>query len=152
MFLRKCFLFSLCLFFPVMKILAQEVTMEQTIAFINKKLGSQCTLEVSHGIINAKYYKPDGTLYREDKVSTKELDYTKIRFEPEEKVLYVSCKDKYDECVDRQLYITKVHGHYSRLSFVVNPDPKTIESMTKAFSYLIRFATDSKFKTNDPLE
>ncbi len=130
--------------------LRAQITMEQTLAYINGKLGAKCTIEVVHGIVIARYYE-NGTLFREDKVSLKELDLKRMGYEAKDKIFFIPCRGD-DDCVDRKLFDTKIRRQYSRFSFVLDTNKKSVDGMMKAFSHMSKLAASPKYSSSEPFE
>lgn len=129
---------------------AQDITMEQTLAYINGKLGPGYILDVNRGVIMARFSQ--GTeVFREDQVLYKSLDLTSMRYDPSHKLFIIDCKGG-GKCIDRQLFIRKEQRDYSRISFPVTLDAKGIEGMKKAFTHMIRLIEDVKYKNSEPFE
>jgi hypothetical protein len=71
---------------------AQVITMEQTVNYINSKLGKQCKIEVVKGNIIAHFFEKNEE-FRKDKAPVKELDMIRIGFEPEENIFFIPCNN-----------------------------------------------------------
>jgi len=130
--------------------MSQDITMEQTLAYINAKLGAGYEVDVNRGIIVARFSQ--GTeVFREDQVLYKTLDMTSMKYDSEHKLFIINCKGG-TKCVDRQLFIRKEQRDYSRISFPVTLDATGIEGMKKAFSHMIKLIADVKYKSSEPFE
>lgn len=129
---------------------AQEITMEKTLEYINRKIGPTGTIDVIHGVIIAKF--SEGIeIFREDQVLCKSLDLNSMNYDASQKVFYINCNGT-SKCVDRQLFIKKIQRDYARLSFPVNLDPKGVEGMKKAITHMIKLVLDPKYKSSEPFE
>lgn len=129
---------------------AQDITMEQTLAYINGKLGEGYVVDVNRGVIVARF--SEGTeIYREDQVLYKSLDLTSMKYDASQRLFIINCKGT-TKCVDRQLHIRKEQRDYSRISFPVTLDPSGVEGMKKAFTHMIRLIEDVKYKNSEPFE
>ena len=129
---------------------AQEISMEKTLEYINRKIGPTGTIDVIHGVIIAKF--SEGIeIFREDQVLCKSLDLNSMNYDASQKVFYINCNGT-SKCVDRQLFIKKIQRDYARLSFPVNLDPKGVEGMKKAFTHMIKLVLDPKYKSSEPFE
>ncbi|HMT27976.1 MAG TPA: hypothetical protein PKD91_01725, partial [Bacteroidia bacterium] len=83
------------------RLLAQDISMEQTLAYINGKLGNGYSIDVLHGVIVAKF--SEGVeVFREDQVLCKSLDLSSMRYDSEQKLFSINCNGS-SKCVDRQL-------------------------------------------------
>jgi len=131
-------------------IYAQEISMEETLAYINRKLAGGSVVDVERGVIIAKYNQ-GGQLYREDQVLCKALDLSSMGYDSNEKVFYINCTGS-AKCVDRQLFVRKIQRDYARLSFPVNLDSKGVEGFKKAFAHMIKLVNEPKYKSSEPFE
>ena len=129
---------------------AQNIDMEQTIDYINRKLGGAVTIEVKRGYIISKYFD-NGELYREDHVSSKDLNINSIKYDAENRLLLIDCRNNLD-CVDRQLYIRKISRSYGRISFPVSVNAKSADGLTKAFKHLLKLVENPKYESDEPFE
>lgn len=129
---------------------AQDITMEQTLKYINGKLGSGYEVDVNSGVIIARF--SEGVeVYREDQVLYKTLDLNSMKYDASQRLFIINCKDG-KKCVDRQLFIRKEQRDYARISFPVTLDAKGVEGMKKAFTHMIRMIEDVKYKNSEPFE
>ena len=129
---------------------AQEISMEKTLEYINRKIGPTGTIDVINGVIIAKF--SEGIeIFREDQVLCKSLYLNSMNYDASQKVFYINCNGT-SKCVDRQLFIKKIQRDYARLSFPVNLDPKGVEGMKKAFTHMIKLVLDPKYKSSEPFE
>jgi hypothetical protein len=129
---------------------AQGITMEQTLDYINKKLGNGYTVDVNRGVIIARFSE-GAEPFREDQVLYKLLDLTSMRYDASQRLFIINCKDGKD-CVDRQLFIKKIQRDYGRFSLPVTLDAKGISGMKKAFEHMYRLIEDPKYKNSEPFE
>lgn len=141
----------------------EGITMEQTIEYLNNKLGGDFKLELAHKnmqlVIN--FYK-NSVLYKVDKIYLAVLDTNKVSFSDEEKLLILYCTDpdklegkfkKYkDGCVEREIIEKNMIGAYGRSNLEVGTDKKKIASLQKAFVHLIKLAQDEEYYSNVPFE
>lgn len=134
-------------FIPVF---SQGISMEETLEYINRKLGPQSKVDVLRGIIIAQYF--DGpTLVREDQVMCKALDINTIKYDYENRILSIDCSAN-QKCVDRQLFVRKIQRDYNRLSFPVTLDAKSTDGMKNAITHMIKLVLDPKYENLDPFE
>lgn len=129
----------------------QEITMEQTLTYINEKLEGKATVEIERGAIIYKSFK-DGEAFREDKVSIKDINAEGIHYDTTEKAVIISCKKGKEQCVDRRLYVTKKRKFYSRLNIIVEQENSSGNAMAKAFKHASMLVLDSKYKSSEPFE
>jgi hypothetical protein len=132
------------------KIVAQGITMEQTLAYVNGKFGGICQLDVLRGLLIAKYY--DGKeVFREDQVLCKSLNMNSMKYDKELRMLTIDCSGA-AKCVDRQLFVRKIQRDYNRISFPVTLDPKSEAGMKKALVHMVNLVLDPKYKSAEPFE
>ncbi len=129
---------------------AQEITMEQTLTYINGKIGPIGNIDVIRGVIIAKFTEGID-IYREDQVLCKSLDLNSMGYDATQKVFYINCNGT-SKCVDRQLFMKKIQRDYARLSFPASLDPKSVAGMKKAFTHMIKLVLDPKYKSSEPFE
>ncbi|MBL0343220.1 MAG: hypothetical protein IPP71_21595 [Bacteroidetes bacterium] len=128
----------------------QDISMEQTLNYINSKMGHGYSIDVLHGVIVAKFF--EGTEpFREDQVMCKSLDLNSMRYDAEQKLFLINCNGG-TKCVDRQLFIRKIQRDYARFSLPMTLDAKGVEGMKKAFTHMIRMVLDTKYKSSEPFE
>lgn len=146
-----CFLF---LFFSS-RCFSQDITMKQTLDYINGKLGGRCSIDVSKGVLIA-LYKDNEEIFREDQVSISSLDLNTIKYDSEYHVFSINNKGAPSKKnVTRELFKS---GHsesykpYARISWEVNLDEKGENAMKKAFTHLIKLVMDSKYASSEPFE
>ena len=146
---KNLFLVTLVMLFPF-GIFAQKITMEQTLDYINGKLGTGYSIEVNRGIIIAKFN--EGTEpFREDQVLYKSLDLNTMRYDKEQRMFIINCKAG-KECVDRQLFIKKIQRDYGRFSLPVSLDAKGVEGMKNAFRHMMKLIDNPKDDIAEPFE
>jgi len=129
---------------------AQDITMEQTLDYINGKFGAVCQVDVLRGVLLGRYY--DGTqLYREDQVMCKALNINSMNYDKEHRMFTIDCSGT-TKCVDRQLFVRKIQRDYARISFPVTLDPRGEAGMKKAFLHMIKLVLDPKYSSQEPFE
>ncbi len=139
-------------FLNVQKGNAQNITMEETVKYINSKFDGKCKLEVIKGFVQAQFYE-GREVYRKDKVAVNDLDMMKMGFEKEESLFFIPCKGDQEGCVERNLYVNKIKKQYSRLSFVVENNQKNIDGLSEAFIHLYKLVDGpSGYSRTKPFE
>jgi len=128
----------------------QGIDMEETLLYINSKLGAVCQIDVIRGVLIAKYWE-DGEQFREDQVLCKSLDLNSMSYDPKLKIFSIDCKGT-SKCVDRQLFIRRIQRDYSRISFPVTLDAKSEEGMKRAVKHMVNLVLDPKYESNEPFE
>ncbi len=129
---------------------AQEITMQQTLEYINKNLGKNCSVEIKKQLI-VKLYK-NGEIYRQDKVYIEDLDSDAVVYLHDENAVILKCKEGIEECIERRLYVNKIKRTYSRLSIIVNSDEKAGKGLERAFIHLIKLVQEPGYKSSEPFE
>ena len=131
---------------------AQEITMKQTIDYINGKLSPRCIIDVVKGNLIA-VYKDGVQTVREDEVNLGDLDISSIKYDLKENIFSINCKGApAKKCVTRDLHLLERSNYYPRTSFEAYLDTKSAEGMKRAFTHMIRMVVESKYKSNEPFE
>jgi len=138
------------LLFRVNEVKAQDITMEETLSYINGKFGSICQLDVLRGVLIARYFE-GSEVFREDQVLCKSLNLSSMNYDKELRMFTVDCSGT-TKCVDRQLFVRKIQRDYNRISFPVTLDARAEAGMKKAFTHMISLVLDPKYKSSDPFE
>lgn len=129
---------------------AQNITMEETLEYLNRKLQPECGVTVDRGILVARFYDK-GVLVREDQLFCKSIDLGSMRYDHENRLFIINCSGN-AKCVDRQLIIRKIQRDYQRISFPVTLDAKGTEGMKRAFSHMVKLVLDTKYQNDEPFE
>lgn len=150
--MRKKLFYIVIFLFISLSSMAQSISMEETIRYINNKLGADCSLDVVKGKLMAFYYDK-GKLDRKDKVNIAILDTNRIGFEKEGNILFISCKENEYDGVERILLKDNIKKQYSRISFVIPSDDKSVEGMKAAFGHMLRLIQrKNKYERTQPFE
>jgi len=126
--------------------LGQTPGMEESLKYVNDKLGAMFEVSVVKGALLVKFYD-SGTLFREDEAMCKDLDPKKVSYSTEDKILSVNCQTGLD-CVTRVYHIREIRRDYGRISFAKELSPKSAESLCLAFEHIIRMVNDNKYKSD----
>lgn len=146
----RCLIVFNFLLFSNQKADAQDISMEETLTYINGKLGAVCQIDVLRGVLIAKYY--DGTeIFREDQALCKSLNLNSMNYDKELRMFTMDCNGT-TKCVDRQLFVRKIQRDYNRISFPVTLDAKSEAGMKKAFTHMFNLVLDPKYKSDEPFE
>jgi hypothetical protein len=129
---------------------SQNITMEQTVDYINTKLKPYSELTVDRGIMVSRYFN-NGTLVREDQVMCKDLDLISMSYDKDYGLLSINCKKGY-KCVDRQMFIRKIQRDYGRISFPIGPDPTGHQGLRNAITHLVKLVTEPGYESSIPFE
>ena len=136
--------------------------MDQTVAYLNKKLGDNFKIElIKQKQLIISFYKR-GAVYKIDKVYIETLDTNAIQYSDEENMLILRCKDdkflegnlkKFrDGCVEREIKVKDMIGQYARINLEVGSDKNKISSLTKAFIHLIKLEQVEDYSSSTPFE
>lgn len=140
------------LLLPVLSfsLMAQNISMEETLGYLNRKLQPVCGVTVDRGILVARYYD-QGVLVREDQLFCKSIDLNTMRYDSENSLFIINCSNN-AKCVDRQMIIRKIQRDYQRISFPVTLDAKGAEGMKRAFTHMVKLVLDTKYQNDEPFE
>lgn len=131
-------LYFLSIFFSAYIVNAQEVTNEQTINYINKKLINDCIVEANTNQLILQFFKSK-EMYRQDKANVFGLNPDNVKYNVDEKAIIIYCLDPSDDCIMRWIYKNNIKKSFTRLNISVeNLDEKSINGLVKAFSHLIK--------------
>jgi hypothetical protein len=128
----------------------QEISMEQTLNYLNNKFGGVCQIDVLRGVVVARYFD-GGELIREDQVLCKDLNLNSMYYDKGSRIFAIDCNSG-RKCVDRQLFIRKIQRDYNRISFPVVLDAKGEQGMKNAMTHMIKLVLDSKYSSSTPFE
>lgn len=149
--LKKISLLSLIIGFCFIKSYAQDISMEQTLTYINSKLGGNIVLDIAHGNIVATYSE-NGNEYREDQVYIGDLDSNAIKYINSDNLFVINCKSTKKKCVTRNLFVLKETKTYGRISFPIMLNEKSANGLIKAFKHMIRLVMVKKYESSEPFE
>ncbi|MEP7169007.1 MAG: hypothetical protein ABI855_06505 [Bacteroidota bacterium] len=151
-YLTRKVIFSFLISFFTLNSFSQDITMQQTLNYINGKFAGKCSLDVSKGVLMA-VYQTNGQNVREDNVGVNYLDTNNMKYDAEYNIFSINCKGAPSKkCVTRDLYVRKESHDYARISWEVYLDEKGTNGLKKAFKHLIRLVLDSKYKSSDTFE
>lgn len=130
--------------------MSQNISMDETLAFINSKFGSDCKVNVKNGYILTEISE-NGTLIRKDKADISVMDVLKTEYNEESKMVILYCTQK--ECCERKLMgNTKVTQLQNNLPLLWKGSAKEALSVIKAFNHLIKLVNEPGYKSNTPFE
>ena len=133
-------------FFFSGNIQAQQISIDETINFINRILGDDVKLENKKGL-TVSFYK-NGEIYRRDIVGLEDLDPETIKYSEEEKYISIHCYSAAEGCVDRKLFESKIRRGYKRITFPADVDESRQKLLIGAFDHLIRLYSDPDYEGN----
>jgi hypothetical protein len=151
-YITKKVTISFFISFFTLQSFSQEITMEQTLNYINGKFAGRCSIDVSKGNLIA-IYQSGGQTVREDNVGVNYLDVNSMKYDNEYNIFSINCKGAPSKrCVTRDLFLRKESQDYSRISWEVYLDEKGVNGMKKAMTHMIRLVLEPKYKSSEPFE
>lgn len=130
---------------------AQNITIDETLNYINGKFSGKCKVNIKNGELIAEFFDQSMTCIRKDRADIEHLVISKSNYSKEDKMIYLFCDE--EECVERKLMgNTKVTRLYDRYPFVWEGDEKSGEGIVKAFNHLIALINEPGYKSNTPFE
>ncbi|MCG3164970.1 MAG: hypothetical protein POELPBGB_00730 [Bacteroidia bacterium] len=145
---KKSFLF--CIFFLVSAIsVAQNISMEETLAYINGKLSSKYEIDVKRGLLLLTSYK-DNMKMMDETILITDLN-PEVVYSEEEKAIIIKCNEG-DKCVERKEHLVEKKNYFSRLKIVTPEDEKSVKGLQKAFLHLLRLVQEPKYKSTETFE
>jgi len=148
MFLKKIVLFT---FFIQLSVLtfAQNISMGESLAYINTKLAGKYTIDVKNGLLLLTSYK-DKMKMMDEIILITDLNPDVI-YSDEEKSIIIKCRDG-DKCIERKEYLVEKKNYFSRLKIVTPEDAKSVKGLQNAFLHLIKLVQQPKYKSTEPFE
>ncbi len=129
--------------------IGQNISMEETLAYINGKLKGKYSVDVKKGLLLLTSYKDEVKMMDETSLIT-DLNPV-IIYSVEEKSLILKCADG-DKCVQREQYLVKEKNYISRIKIVTPEDEKSVKGLQNAFLHLIKLVQEPKYKSTEMLE
>jgi hypothetical protein len=152
MYITKKLIFSFLVSFLTFQSFSQDITMQQTLDYINRKFAGRCSIDVSKGNLIA-IYQVNGQNVREDNVGVNYLDLNSMKYDSEYNIFSINCKGAPSKkCVTRDLFVRKESQDYARISWEVYLDEKGVNGMKKAMTHMIRLVLEPKYKSSEPFE
>ncbi len=148
MFLKNTF-FCCCFFLLSAVSFAQNISMEETLAYINGKLTGKYVIDVKKGLLLLTSYKEEMKMMEETILIT-DLN-PEVIYSDEEKALIIKCIDG-DKCIERKEYLVEKKNYFSRLKIVTPEDDKSVKGLQKAFLHLLRLVQEPKYKSTETFE
>ena len=149
------FFFLLFIISNNMLIYAQkDITMEETIKYINGELKGGCTVDVVKGSLLFEC-KENGKVMRGDKVMIDDLDVQSIKYQDDEKAIIVKCNENSEGCILRhqtEYTVNNRKNYFNRINFLIDPDPKTVKGMIRAITHMMRLVQERKYHSSQPFE
>lgn len=132
-------------------VFAQNISMEETLAFINGKLSGKYKLRIDRRELVIDVFNEDEGHVRRDRMMIDDLSWESIKYYPSDTLLVMRCEDEGYDCVNRDLLIKGLKDQIHRFSFVVT-DEKDAEALKKALIHMIRLVREKKYKSSEPFE
>lgn len=141
----------LCCCFSLLSVVsfAQNISMEETLAYINGKLSGKYVIDVKRGLLLLTSYKENMKMMEETILIT-DLK-PEVTFSEEEKAIIIKCTDG-DKCLERKEYLVEKKNYFSRLKIVTPEDERSVKGLQKAFLHLLRLVQEPKYKSTESFE
>ena len=143
--------FFILLAFSSQNLLGQDITLKQTLTYLNGKFQGTYILDINKGNLIVDCFK-NGTKYRQDKVFLGDLDPRSVEYVIAENGIRIKCLSEKEECISRKIYSPETKGYYGRILFIINADDKAINGIKKAFIHMIKLIQDSSYNSSEPFE
>ncbi len=134
----------------IQKSYSQSPGKNETLTFLNKKLGGKTVLDIRMNNLVVSIKDDKGNLIREDKVTFSELDL-KSFYEEESDLLCVPCLKDAPGCVTRTLIVQKIKRPCERISISVG-GKENYKIIQKALEHLIKLESEVGYKDEITLE
>ena len=136
-------------------VFAQEITLSQTIQYLNNKFEGKSKFDCKHGTLYLDCYKTGKTKkYREDIVKLEDLDILSLVYSEDEKSFIIKCADGFEKCITRAIYDTdnEIFNKYNRMNILYEGDEKSINGIKNALTHMIRLINEPKYHSSEPFE
>ena len=127
-----------------------NITAEQTIEYLNKKLAPVCQIRDRRGDMVVAFFR-SGTPVREDIVAFEQINPTTVKYSASENGVIIQCLQE-ERCIKRRMLQNSTHDYFSRILFPVECTPQQQQSLVKAFVHLIMLYHDPGYKSNVSFE
>ncbi|CAN5603375.1 hypothetical protein BH11BAC2_BH11BAC2_15200 [soil metagenome] len=129
---------------------SQSPKKDETLAYINRMLGTSCQVDLKGGTMMVSFRDPEGKLLREDKAQIMDLEFD-VNYDQEYHLLCMPCLKDVAGCVTRTLMVQKSKRETDRISIAVEDESK-YKNLQKAFEHLIRLEAEHGYKDEVTLE
>lgn len=136
-------------FYPFISF-SQNINMDGSIDYLNKKLDGICKIDTKKNELIISFYKDD-IIYREDRVDFQEIDTAKIYYDNTTKSLTLKCYGN-EKSVCKRLIQDKTKGYYSRINITYDADSISTNGVKQAFIHLVKLTQDDNYKNDKPFE
>lgn len=151
--INVCFI-SCIIIFCTNNSIAQNISLTETLKYLNTKLEGKYKFDVKNGEMFLKCFKK-GQVYRDDKAYIADLDPFSISYIKAENVVVIKCLEGSLDCIVRTF---KQGTGTSKNVFrrcpisVEGMDKKSIDGIQNALVHMIRLVQDTKYKSDIPFE
>ncbi len=140
----------LIMFYVPLTLYSQDVNMDKTIDYLNKKLKNICTIDTKKNEIKVLFYE-HRRICREDIVNFQDIDTTKIFYDINSNSIILKCYGN-NKCVFRKIYKSKTRRFYTRINILYDSDSVSVNGVVNAFVHLFKLAQDDNYKNNKAFE
>jgi hypothetical protein len=153
---RSLVLFLFCIIFCWWgmsgKAYTQAITTEETINYLNTKFDGNCSFKLKKGEVIVTFFK-NGEEYRIDRLALHELDPESVVYLAEEGAIVVYCRERSNDCLQREIKRLKKVDYYGRFNLVVKGmDAKSRNGVLAALVHLIKLEIFSDHERITPFE
>lgn len=129
--------------------MAQNISMEETLAYINAKLDGKYSFDVKRGLLLVSSYK-DGMKMMDEKILITDLN-PEVEFFENEKALIIKCAGG-EKCVEREEYFVKKKNYFTRINIATPEGEKSVKGLQNAFLHIIKLVQFPKYMNDAPFE
>lgn len=129
----------------------ETISLEETLKYINTKLGSSIVFDLKNGDVTIKFYDDKNRLFRIDKADTEQLDWKNISFAEEDQLIIIPCYGEKNKCIERKFPLRKEGDLYARCSIKL-VKAEDYEPLKKAITHLLRTVEEFDYKSTTPFE
>lgn len=147
--MNKTFFLSSVLTFISMISLSQNITMNQTLTYINSKLQGNFLIDVRNGNLLLDAIE-NGEVIKKETILITDLN-PEVEYSEKEKALILKCAGG-DDCVERKEMFIKKKSYFSRVKIVLPDDETTKKGLQKALLHMIKLVYYPKYENSEPFE
>jgi hypothetical protein len=129
----------------------ESIPVEETLKFINKKLGSNIVFDLKDGDIIVKFYDNKNKLFRVDQTDTENLDWKGISYAEEDNLIMIPCYGNKVKCIERKFPLKDEGDSYVRCTIKLTK-PEDFQPLKNAITHLLRTVEEFDYKSTTPFE
>lgn len=123
--------------------------MEETLAYINKKLEGHYVIDIKKGLLLLTSFH-EGRKMMEETIQITDL-IPEVNYSEQEKAIIIKCADG-DKCVQQKEFLIGKKNYFSRVKIVPPDDEKSIKGLQKAFLHALKIVHFPKYKNSEQFE